>query len=460
MEVASKRIAILGLARSGMAAARFLLSRGAKVVGADSKSAEDLADERHQLLELGGEFVPHFRERWQLGRVHLAVVSPGVPEEHPAVRALRAEGVPIIGEIELAYRFCAAPMIAVSGTNGKGSTCTMIGKILEAAGIPHLVAGNIGLPLISQTDRTAEVDYVVAEVSSFQMESIERFRPHIAVLLNISPDHLDRHPDFASYLRAKRRMFINQRPSDYAVLSRDDPHVWSLAGELTAQVFAFSLDQPQANARLEERRLVVEIMPGSPETVATLEDLPLRGAHFIRNALAAALTGRLLGVPPEAIAEGLRQFHLADHLLQPVGTVRGVRFIDDSKATNVAAALADLECLERPLIVIAGGVSKNVDFGEFGRRLAEECAAVCLIGESRQALAAALGEAVPQVQCDSLEEAVRRAFDLAQPGYTVALVPGCASFDMFRDQGERGQVFTRAVRELSYEHAMEEQAKQ
>ncbi len=457
LNLAGKRVAVIGLARSGMASARFLLGRGAAVVGADAKTGEELADERHQLLELGGEFVEHFAACEQLGAVDLVVVSPGVPENHAALQALRAEGIPIIGELELAYRFCAAPILAVTGTNGKGSTCVMIGDILQAAGIDHLVAGNIGLPLISQMDRTEEVEFVVLEVSSFQMESIDRFRPYVAALLNISPDHLDRHPDFRTYLRAKYRMFSNQRPTDFAIISLDDPSLQPLIGDLTAQLLTFGLHQPKVNARVEDDLLVVEIEPGAPEVVCAVEDLPVYGNHFLRNALAAALVARLAGAEPAAIAAGLAAFRPADHLLQTVGTVRGVRFVDDSKATNVAAALADLDCLGRPLIPIVGGVSKNVDFSEFGERLRRECVAVCLLGESSDVLAEAVGNWGRVVKCADMEQAVATAFSLAEEGTTVALLPGCASFDMFRDQADRGQVFTRCVRELSYRYAVPEE---
>lgn len=452
IDVKGKRVGVIGLARSGLAASRFLLGQGAEVVGADAKSAEQLGEARHQLVELGGEFVGGFAERRQLGEVDLVVISPGVPDDHPALGQLRGEGVPIIGELELAYRFCGAPLIAISGTNGKGSTTVMIGKILEAAGIDHLVAGNIGLPLISQVDRTHEVEYVVTEVSSFQMESIEKFRPYIALLLNISPDHMDRHPDLQTYLRAKGRMFENQRPSDYAIISLDDPALQPLATDLTGQLLSFSLDRPEATARLEQEHLVLEVEPGFPEVMAEVSDLPVCGTHMVRNALAAALVGRLLGAEPFHIQTGLRAFKPADHLLQYVGTVAGVRFIDDSKATNVAAALADLECLDRPLVAIVGGMGKNVDFREFGELLGHECEAVCLIGESREVLAAAIGERTQRLTCDSLESAVELAFRISEDGYTVALLPGCASFDMFQDQVERGLVFTRYVRQLSYEY--------
>jgi len=453
LDVKGKRVGVIGLARSGLAASRFLLSQGAEVVGADAKSAEQLREAHHQLEELGGEFVGGFSERQQLGEVDLVVISPGVPDDHPALTQLRAEGVPVIGELELAYRFCGAPLIAISGTNGKGSTTVMIGKILEAAGIEHLVAGNIGLPLISQIDRTYEVEYVVVEVSSFQMESTEKFRPYLAVLLNISPDHMDRHADLKSYLRAKGRMFENQRPSDYAIISLDDPALQPLATDLTAQLLSFSLDKPEATARCEQEDLILEIEPGFPETVAQVSDLPIRGVHMVRNALAAALVGRLLGAEPAQIQAGLQAFKPADHLLQYVGTVAGVCFIDDSKATNVASAVADLECLDRPLVAIVGGRGKNVDFREFGELLGHECEAVCLIGESRQLLAQAIGERTERLMCDSLESAVELAFRVSEDGYTVALLPGCASFDMFQDQAERGLAFTRCVRQLSYEYA-------
>jgi UDP-N-acetylmuramoylalanine--D-glutamate ligase len=453
LPIEGRRIAVIGLARSGMAAARFLLAQGAAVIGADAKPAAELTEEAHQLTELGGQFVADFRDRSQLGEIDLVVISPGVPHPHPVLEVLRAEGVPVIGEMELAYRFCGSPIIAISGTNGKGSTTVMIGEMLAAAGIPHLVAGNIGLPLISQIDRTREVAFVVLEVSSFQMESTELFRPYISILLNISPDHLDRHPDFASYLSAKSRMFMNQRPSDWAIISLDDPGLQPLAADLTAQYLSFSFDQPGANARVEDEALVLEIEPGAPESVAQVSDLQVCGEHFVRDALAAALAARLAGASPAAIRQGLRNFEPSDHLLQNVGTVAGVTFVDDSKATNVASALADLECLGRPVIVIAGGVGKNVDFHEFGRRLGEQCEAVCLIGDSRQMLAEAVGERTQRILCDTLEAAVEAAFRLADEGTTVALLPGCASFDMFQNQADRGQVFTRCVRQLSYEYA-------
>ncbi len=446
LELAGKRVAVIGLARSGLACARFLLRQGAVAVGADVKPRHELEEPCLQIESLGGEVVPEFQELEQLGEVDLIIISPGVPYKLPALEVARATGVEVIGELELAYRFYQAPMLAVTGTNGKGSTVMMTGKILEAAGIPHLVAGNIGLPLISQVDRTVGVEAVVAEVSSFQLESIKHFRPWQACLVNISPDHLDRHTSLAEYVAAKRRVFENQQPEDIAIICLDDAIAAQQIDAVRGRMLTVSTEEADANGRLEGDDLVITV-DGAPQVVCTRADIPAVGLHQVRNALCAALMGALCGASADHIAAGLRSFEPAAHLLDTVCQIDGVTYIDDSKATNPAAAVADLLSLEPPLIVIAGGLGKNADFSRFGEVLGQRCRLVLLIGENGEQLQEAVGDATVTALCDSLEQAVQLARAAAKPGDTVALIPGAASFDMFRDQAQRGERFAQLCRE-------------
>jgi UDP-N-acetylmuramoylalanine--D-glutamate ligase len=448
MELTGRRIGVIGLARSGLACVRFLLREGAQVVGADAKAREQLEDPYAQVTSLGGEFVAGFRALDQLGGPDLLVISPGVPISSPALEEARARGIEVIGELELAYRFFQAPMLAVTGTNGKGSTVTMAGKMLEAAGIKHLVAGNIGLPLISQVERTAEVEVVVAEVSSFQLESIRYFRPWQACLLNITPDHLDRHGSAEAYIAAKRRLFENQQSGDYAIICLDDPLAAAQTDATRARLLTVSTQTAEANGRLEGDDLVVEV-DGPPRIICTRADMPVPGLHQVRNALCAALMATVCGAPAVWIAEGLRHFRAADHLLQVVCEAEGVTYLDDSKATNPAAAAADLQSLAPPVIVIAGGQGKGSDFAVYGDVLARRAKLVLLIGECKGEIAAAVGDRTAVRLCASLEEAVTEARRAAAPGDKVALIPAAASFDMFRDQAQRGERFAQLCRASS-----------
>ncbi len=447
VELAGKRVAVIGLARSGLACARFLLGQGAKVIGADSKPRSELTEQFLQITGLGGEVVAEFAGLEQLGDVDLIVVSPGVPYNLEALQQARQRGIAVIGELELAYWFCRAPILAVTGTNGKGSTVMMTGKILEAAGIAHLIAGNIGLPLISQVDRTTTVDVVVTEVSSFQLETIQHFRPWQACLLNISPDHLDRHASLEEYVAAKRRIFENQGPEDVAIICIDDPVAAQQATAVKSRLRTVSTNDTSADGHLEDDDLVV-LVDGRAQIAATRADIRAPGLHQVRNALCAALMAIDCGAPVASIAHGLRNLRPADHLLQTVCEIDGVTYVDDSKATNPAAAVADLRTLSPPLIAIAGGVAKNVDAAEFASALGRRCRLVLLIGENRKQLQAAIGDRTQTELCDSLEEAVQCAHAAACPGDTVVLIPGAASFDMFTDQVERGERFAQLCRAL------------
>ncbi len=451
-DLSGKRIAVIGLARTGLACVRFLVRRGAQVVGADGKPADQIADSVHEVASLGAEVVPDFKELEQIDSPELLVVSPGVPCNHPALVQARAAGIEVIGEIELAYRFCPVPMIAISGTNGKGTTTTMTGLMLDAADITNVVAGNIGLPVISQIDRARRADVVVAEVSSFQLETVVHFRPWIAVLLNITPDHLDRHADLEEYAAAKLRLFQNQTADDYSVLCTDDTTVAALQEQLSATVLAVSSDSAASSGRLEDNNLIIDAGCG-PQRILSRDEMPVPGEHNITNALAAGLAASVCGASSEQIAQGLRSFEPAAHLLQEVMQIEGVRFVDGSKATNTAAAIADLSTLSGPLLVIAGGQGKEVDFTEFGQYLAGRCRFVCLIGESGPAIEAAIGDGAESMRAASMQDAVEECYRRAESGDTVVLLPGCASFDMFEDQTHRGEQFTRVVREIAQPEA-------
>ncbi len=451
-DLRDKRVAVIGLARTGLACVRFLVSQGAQVVGADSKPATELADSCHEVSSLGAEAVTGFEALEQLSEPDLVVVSPGVPYDHPALMQARAAGIEVIGELELAYRFCPVPIIAISGTNGKGTTTTMTGLMLEAAGIANVVAGNIGLPVISQIEHARRAQIVVAEVSSFQLETVRYFRPWIGVLLNITPDHLDRHAGIEEYAAAKLRLFQNQTADDHSVLCLDDATVAEMQGELPSQVLTVSSGCPDSSGRVEDDCLVVDTSSGIQRILPVVQ-MPVPGRHNVTNALAAAVAAGLCGATGQQMAEGLKRFAPADHLLAEVAQVGGIRFVDDSKATNTAAAIADLTTLSGPLLVIAGGQGKEVEFSQFGRHLADRCRFVCLIGESGPTIGRAVGDGTASMEAASMQEAVEECYRRAKPGDTVVLLPGCASFDMFEDQTHRGEEFTRVVREIAQREA-------
>lgn len=442
------RVAVLGMGRSGIEMSRFLRARGAEVVAADEKPATELDEEIGRLAEIGVEAIPDIESFDDLGGADLVVTSPGLPLDHHLLAAARGREIPVIGEIELAYRFCEAPIIAVTGTNGKGTTATMIGDMLSAAGTPHRVAGNIGVPFISVVDESADLDVMVIEVSSFQLETVDRFRPWISILLNIAQDHADRHTRADEYQAMKARIFENQRGGDFTILNTDDPRVQSLIDRPPCTVLRVALDDETAHGHVEDTHLAVGLPARLSEAVCKTDEIPVPGDHHITNALCAALAAGLCGASPDDIAQGIRNFTPAEHMLAPAGTVGGVAFVDDSKATNPAAAIADISSLQGPLVVIAGGLGKGVDFSDFGDLLAQRAEHVVLIGESAGQIEKALAGRRPVSKASSMEEAVTVAFEAAEPGWSVVLAPACASFDMFEGQAYRGEAFCESVQRL------------
>jgi len=448
LELQGKRVTVVGLARSGVAAARVLLERGARVVGTDRSPAEALAGdlaglrERGAHLETGGHSPEHFL------RADLIVVSPGVETGMPLLAQARARGVPVWGEVELAWRLTPARFLGITGTNGKSTTTSLLGAMLAAAGIPSVVAGNIGVALCEVVTGLSPRHWVVAELSSFQLETIAGFRPQGAVLLNLAPDHLDRYPDPEHYYAAKARLFLNQTGQDFAVLNAEDPAVLGQAQGLRAAPLLFSRTRTVGDgAFVRDGRLCVR-REGRTRPVCETERIRIQGLHNLENSLAAAAAASAVGAPPEALAAALTSFPGLPHRLELVAEIAGVRYVNDSKGTNVGAVMKSLEGYRRGVILIAGGKDKGGDFRPLAPLVRERVKRLLLIGQAGPTIRAHLAGACPAEELPSLPQAVQRGRELAAPGDTVLLSPACASFDMFRDFEERGEVFRRAVLEL------------
>ena len=459
MELNGKRVLVVGVGRSGIAAAQLCARLGARVTVTDRQPEAALGPALAALppavaRELGG----HRRESFF--EAQLIVLSPGVPPL-PEVAAAEAAGVEVTGELELAAGFVRAPMGAITGTNGKSTTTTLCGQMLAATGHPTFVGGNLGTPLSEAVGSpAAERGFAVVEVSSFQLETAERFRPRVGVLLNITPDHLDRYPDLAAYAAAKARLFAAQGPEDFAVLNVDDPPVAALSSRLTAELVPFSTRMPGAPgpqvARagwLEGAELCLRLPGGEEEVERYAVSSPgLVGRHNLENALAASLSARLLGATAEEVRTVLQTYEPLPHRMIEVGDLDGVRYYDDSKGTNVGAVVAALDGFPRPVVLIAGGRDKGGSYEPLARSLLKVGRAVVVIGEAADRIAGALAEAAPQLPVEragSLADAVAAARRLARPGDAVVLSPACSSFDMFRNYADRGDAFRAAVDRLA-----------
>ncbi|MGI5817500.1 MAG: UDP-N-acetylmuramoyl-L-alanine--D-glutamate ligase [Armatimonadota bacterium] len=439
-------VAVIGAGRSGLATMRRLAEAGARVRLADAQSRSELVSAAQEASGLGAVLVEEFERFEQIRGVDLVVSSPGIPWEHEALADARAAAVETFGTMEFAWRLCASPVIAVTGTNGKGTVCRMLSGMLTSAGIEHILAGNIGLPLADRLDATAPDVPAIVEVSSFQLETIVDFRPRVATLLNLAPDHLDRHPTFAAYAAAKARIFENQRPDDLAVINEDDEASRRLAEETAAQKLRVSLRTDGLDAGVFDGQFFVRSQ-GATEPVCAASDLPLPGRHHMTNALVAAVIARHVGAEVEAIAEGIRGYVPPRHHMELVAEVGGVQFINDSKASNPESATADLGAMQRPFVAIVGGKDKGADFSALAELLSDRARAVILIGEAADRIERMLsGGAVERA--DTLEAAVKRAYELSGPGWAVIMAPACSSFDMFRNYEFRGEAFRKAAAAL------------
>ncbi len=452
IDLTGKRVLVVGLARTGIATALFCAARGAHVTASEERVEAVVAQAAEKLraagcaLELGGHREPTFLAQ------DLIVPSPGVAPTMPALAAARAQGIPVWSEIELAWRFLQGRLVAITGSNGKTTTTSLIGHILETAGIPVLVAGNIGTPLISRVETSSDSSVTVAEMSSFQLETIESLRPDVGLLLNLTPDHLDRHASFEDYARAKARIFENQKANDAAVVNADDPAA-SQHAPARPQVFWFSRLKRVANGAFVRGDEIVFRRDGAETVLLGRADIGLRGEHNVENVLAASAAALLVGAQPAAIADGVRTFAGVEHRLEFVAEIGGVSFYDDSKATNVDATLKALDAFPGHLLVILGGKDKGGDFTLLREPLGRRASRALLIGAAAEKIAGQLGSAVPVEMAGTLDRAVRLAFERARSGDTVLLAPACASFDQFQNFEHRGRVFKQLVRQLEQDFA-------
>lgn len=436
---------VVGAARSGIAAAEQLARRGAIVTLTETRNGFDGAERLRAAgvaIEVGGH------DPDTMTAAELVVVSPGVPVEQPVLDAARTRGIEIIGELELASRWIRGRVLAITGTKGKSTTTTLLGRMLTAAGLPVLVGGNIGVPLSAQVDASTPETLHVVEVSSFQLETTTTFRPWIAVWLNVADDHLDRHPNIESYVGAKARIFANQTAEDWALVNADDPVVSERSAGVTAQRVPFALSGVADAGFAVDGDWIVKRTATGAERLVPLEAVELRGRHMLNNVLAATSAASLAGSSPRAMTAALRGFRGLAHVMEPVGEVGGVRFVNDSKATNVESASRSIESFS-DVVAIIGGRFKGGDLRKLREPLSVAGRAVVAIGEAAPLVREALGDVVPVVQVDSLRDAVLRGYELAVPGGVVLLAPACASFDWFRDYAERGDRFKDEVMRLS-----------
>ena len=452
MDVNGKRVLVVGLGKSGIASAQFLATRGARVTVSDTRTQTELKAQIPALLdrgiavETGGHGERTFRDQ------DLIVVSPGVPSDLPQLARARAQGIPVIGEIELAAHFLKGKVVAITGSNGKTTTTTLCGDLIASSSQRTLVGGNIGTPVILLVDDSTAETVNVIEVSSFQLETIETFHPHIAVVLNITPDHLDRHGSMEKYTAAKVRIFENQTASDYSVLNLDDAGSAGLQSRTRARLFWFTRKQQLTGDKTGAFVRNGEICfrsGGRDEQIMPVSEISLKGAHNLENVLAAVAVGRLCGCDAVSIRNAVRKFKAVEHRLQHVGTIAGVEYYNDSKATNVDATIKAIESFPGNIHLILGGKDKDSDYTLMNHLLRERVKRVYTIGAAAEKIRSHVQSAVEVLPCRTLDNAVERAHDLAQQGDIVLLAPACSSFDQFENYEHRGRTFRSLVERLA-----------
>ncbi|MGB8658369.1 MAG: UDP-N-acetylmuramoyl-L-alanine--D-glutamate ligase [Candidatus Zixiibacteriota bacterium] len=447
--IIGKRISVLGMARSGLACAKLLKDMGADVFVSDAKARELLSDQTSRLEEMGIAFETGGHTQRVVTDKDFLVVSPGVRPDAPILTQAENSGLPIFSEIEVAYWLTDAKIVGVTGSNGKTTTVTLLGEILREDGRECQVGGNIGVPFSGIVEEISPQGTIVLELSSFQLERIEEFRPHIASVLNITPDHLDRHPDMKSYVEAKLRVLENQTPDDFVVLNADDDESAKFASSgKSRKVFFSTQKELDQGAFVRKGRLIARQNDKETEIMETGE-IGIKGPHNLSNAAAACAICGILGVSAESTRGALRAFSGVEHRLEKVATVSGVTFVNDSKATNVDSVWYALQSVAPPIILIAGGKDKGGDFRRLAELVSKNVKALILIGEAEGKIREALADLVPTLHADSLQEAVELGFKKASPDDTILLSPGCASFDMFKDYEHRGKVFKTRVKELA-----------
>ncbi len=450
MDIKGKRFLVVGAGKSGIAVANFLLRKDAVVVLTDNQDIVKLGSALDELLHAGlqaelGNY-PEVRE----GEFDMVVVSPGVPPSVPPVVAAKQYGIPVLGELELAYRFASAPMVAITGTNGKTTTTTLLGEIFRAAGLRTMVGGNIGRPLVDVVEEFGPRDMLVVEVSSFQLETADHLRPRVAAILNITPDHLDRHGSMENYIAAKARIFARQGPDDFTVLNYDDPGTRALADSTGGQVIFFSHKHNLKEGVLVRGDMITVRQKGTDTDILPAHEVAIPGVHNLENALAAVASAYALGIGPEVLARTMRSFSGVEHRLETVAKKNGVLYVNDSKGTNPDASIKALEAYDRPIVLLAGGRNKGNDFTEFARLIKQKVRVLVVLGEC----ADEVEQAARAAGCNNIlrapgfHEAVVMAHNAAHPGNVVLLSPACASWDMFNNYEERGDLFREIVTSL------------
>jgi UDP-N-acetylmuramoylalanine--D-glutamate ligase len=455
LNLKNRKVLVVGLAKTGLAAARFLRNQGAQVTAADLLTQDQLGPCAEQALAMGVslELGPHKTETFL--KCDLIVLSPGVPHTIGPIEAARKAGIPVIGELELAVRHIKEPIVAITGTNGKTTTTNLVGEMLKASGLEVFVGGNIGAPLIGYVDSGSRVDVIVAEISSFQLDTMESFRPKVGVLLNISEDHLDRYKDFHAYIRSKGRLFENQDITDIAVLNGADPLILPLESALRAQKLYFNINahDGKKGGGLQGDKIVFQV-PGRARPTLSLANFQLKGVHNVENATAASLAAWAAGAHKSGIQSTLDTFKGLHHRLEHIRTVHGVQYYNDSKGTNVGAVMRSLESFDAPVVLIMGGRDKGGSYTVLRGLIRERVKRLIAIGEAREKILHAVSGATDCQKATSLEEAVHLAAQAATPGDVVLLSPACSSFDMFTDYAERGEAFCKAVNNLNGEGQM------
>lgn len=447
MNLREKRVLIIGAARSGIATAEFLQANGAKVILNDLKTIDQIYDTVNHLNKLGVEL--YLGEPFDISsqEIDFLVVSPGVPTTNNIITKALSLNIPVISEIELASKFCHAPIVSITGTNGKTTTTALTGQIFLDARKHTLIGGNIGSPFIGQVNNITKESVVVLELSSFQLETCQSFRPKVAAILNITPDHLDRHLTMENYVSAKSNIFVNQQSEDYLILNYDDSIVAELANEAKSHVLFFSRKHSlESGIYVSYDRLVIKWL-GKIYDICSTNEIYIKGSHNLENAMVAALAAFVLGISPESIRETLRTFPGVSHRLEFVAKIDGITYINDSKGTNPDASIKALEAYNKPLILIAGGKSKGSDFTLFAEKIKEAVKKVVLIGEAAGEIKTALDKVgyFSYIEAKSMANAITISTNEAETGEIILLSPACASFDMFKNFEERGEVFKDLV---------------
>jgi len=448
MDLAGKKVLIIGAARSGIAAAQFLTARGAIVALNDQKPLDKWSEQALALKETGVGLLPGEPPTWLLDQLDVVVVSPGVPANIIPIRYAERAGAEVIGEIELAYRFLKGKIVAITGSNGKTTTTSLIGELLKDSGFRVQVGGNIGKALISMVDTSSDDGWTVAELSSFQLETIRNFRPHIAVVLNVTPNHMDRYETFTDYAAAKHRIFMNQTTDDFAVLNADDATVSSWAVTLRSQVTMFSVKQQLDRGVFLRGDELIARRSSTEQVILRTSEMKLRGLHNVENVAAAVAVGLSAGANVESMRETVKRFDPVEHRLEFVGQRHGVKFYNDSKATSVDATLKALEAFASEpgkVVLILGGRGKKAPYSPLAQLIRSKVRKLILIGEDADTIANELGEYASFERATDMHDAVKKSFADSAKGDVVLLAPACASFDMFDSFEHRGRVFKEEV---------------